>query len=127
MLLSAMVFQLGACPCGCIEHNAWVQFLGLDAGDHDHTSVADHGTGLSSISSTDTHDCTGEGNAPFVDNARGPCLIVSPLPESANQFLAGAIAPFDSLFGLRACHIDARPIPDFDAARIRPSLQVYQL
>lgn len=60
------VCQLGACPCGCLEHNYWFQMLRLsDDGHHDANSSA----GLA-WAAQDDHDCSGELRAQFVNTAR---------------------------------------------------------
>lgn len=66
VLLAMIVFQIGACPCGCLEHNAWVQMLGL--GDH-HEEFVSLDDRLS-IQDAGHHDCTGEGAHDYFNNAR---------------------------------------------------------
>lgn len=69
-LLVCLVFQLGACPCGCLEHNAWIELLGLSTGDHGHdTAHSDDGSDRISIAGNH-HDCTGEAQAQYVNTAR---------------------------------------------------------
>ena len=66
ILLLLILFQLGACPCGCAEHNAWLQMMGMD---HHHVDdpIASSRT---AIQEADHHDCTGEKAKPYLDNAR---------------------------------------------------------
>ena len=61
-----MLFQLGACSCGCLEHNVWVQLIGIDSDHHeeDFGSTADH------LLVSDDHDCSGEPKAQYFDNSR---------------------------------------------------------
>jgi hypothetical protein len=70
-VLALMVYQLGACPCGCLEHNAWLQWAGITA-DHYGGAVASTPAAESLITTADGdyHDCTGEPRPQFVDNAR---------------------------------------------------------
>ncbi len=51
------VYQWGACPCGCLEHNAWLRWLGVVSHDHDHAEAAF--PGAPSVASSEDHDCTG--------------------------------------------------------------------
>ena len=128
VLLAAMVFQLGACPCGCVEHNAWAQLLDLDSGDHDHALiVAGQDAGLSSVTSSDTHDCTGEPRTQFVDNARGPRVHESSTPKTQLHLFVGAIAHSNSLAGLGTGYIELHLRLEVHAALCRPAMQVYRL
>ncbi|WP_237226187.1 hypothetical protein [Rubinisphaera sp. JC750] len=128
LLLAAMVYQLGACPCGCLEHNAWSQLLRLDSGDHDHSAADLEKIGSHSpVLLSDHHDCTGEPRTAFVDNAREPrvqgcsttTLLLSLFVEQAS--LSNSPAGGDAKY----VHSPSRLA--LDAARSRPALQVYRL
>ncbi len=68
-LLICLVLQLGACPCGCLEHNAWIQMLGWSMEDHAHSHDVDDLHAQVSDGSQD-HDCTGELRPQYINNAR---------------------------------------------------------
>jgi len=72
LLLAMIVFQLGACPCGCLEHNAWIQMVGLTDHHHEVAFTSD----CSSIQGASDHDCTGEHAPDYLDNARSPGVDV---------------------------------------------------
>jgi len=64
VMLLALVYQWGACPCGCVEHNAWLEWVGLDH-HHDH----DHATPMAAdptVSAADDHDCSGAARPYFL-------------------------------------------------------------
>lgn len=121
VLLALVVYQLGACPCGCVEHNAWLQVLGVS--DHSHAEVAVDTEDAISISGD--HDCSGEHVVAYMDNARPvpsneigsqflTCLLVA--PESASE----AVGSGRSFFTQSDCLAFARALD-------RPALQVYRL
>ncbi len=66
VLLAVMVYQLGACPCGCWEHNSWLQMMGLS--DHQHP-IAEASDDVS-VHDPGHHDCTGEHAPEYFDNAQ---------------------------------------------------------
>lgn len=69
-LLVCLVFQLGACSCGCLEHNAWVELFQLSTDDHGHDlAQSDRASGGVSIEDNH-HDCTGEARPQYVNTAR---------------------------------------------------------
>ncbi len=82
VLLAMIVFQLGACPCGCLEHNAWFQMLGF--GDHDHGLASTDG--VTSVQDAGHDDCTGELAAAYVDNSR----LLNRDPASRSAFETSA-------------------------------------
>jgi len=62
-MLLLFVYQIGACPCGCVEHNAWLELLGFD---HPHVTESTAG-----LSATDNHhDCTGANRFEYVSTTR---------------------------------------------------------
>ena len=67
LLVVCLFHQMGACPCGCIEHNYWLQALGL-AEDHDHDRDSFDVYGTQSLSSSQ-HDCDGSHDLLYVDNS----------------------------------------------------------
>jgi hypothetical protein len=52
-----LVYQMGACPCGCWEHNHWFAMLGLEQ-DERQAPILPTTVGRV-LSSADSHDCTG--------------------------------------------------------------------
>jgi hypothetical protein len=61
LLIAAFVFQMGACPCGCWEHNGWVRTLAsvvsVDAHSHPATDEQhSHGENLPGLHQQG-HDC----------------------------------------------------------------------
>ena len=89
MMLLGIVYQFGACPCGCLEHNAWLQMLGLSSHgllevtsgeldssglpgeSHSLDGVADRATG------SDHHDCNGGPRPLYVNDAERPPRVVA--------------------------------------------------
>ena len=69
-LLVCLVYQLGACPCGCLEHNAWVELFGLSASDHEHDLAQSDRSSAGISVADDHHDCTGEARPQYVNTAR---------------------------------------------------------
>ena len=120
VLLALVVYQLGACPCGCVEHNAWLQVLGVS--DHSHAEVVETGD---AISISGGHDCSGEHVVAYMDNARQvpsneigsqvlKCFLMT--PESGSE----AVGSGRSFCAQSDCLAFARALD-------RPSLQVYRL
>jgi hypothetical protein len=74
-----MVYRLGACPCGCIEHNYWLQAVGLADDEHSHAAADLDADG---IVASHEHGCTGEPEEFFLNNPRipGTKLVRAPLP-----------------------------------------------
>lgn len=129
LLLIVMLFQLGACPCGCLEHNAWVQLLGLSDADEIRIAnpVLDQDNCISVASADHAHDCIGEARPQFVDNS---CTVqlrkASTTGEPQVSFFASAritalaLQPPDRLLSKLSMF-------ELDAAHCRPALQVYRL
>lgn len=67
-LTVCFVFEMGACPCGCLEHNYWLALFGHSS-DSSTPAQGDHDTGLLVASD---HDCTGKSRDEFVNTARLP-------------------------------------------------------
>ncbi len=125
VLLVGMIFQLGACPCGCLEHNVWVQLLGLDA-DHHLGRTASASTVSWSGLDADHHNCTGEPRPGYVDNARS--FRVAGLCHK--ELIAVADPSADRVIrSLRSSeHAGPRsPGPAVSHALTRSTLQVYRL
>lgn len=128
LLLVAMIYQLGACPCGCLEHNAWAHLLGLDAESRDDASVGSfESPGHSSVNLADTHDCTGEPRTQFVDNARGPRVEGSTAFSSLLPALDCCLAVSDSQTGFGQRRGGPPAGLAGSVALYRPALQVYRL
>lgn len=120
-LLAMILFQLGACPCGCLEHNAWFQMLGLSE-HHDDVATASDGV---SVRDAGHHDCTGEHAPDYLDNSKllgGDHRLASGLPATSFQ---------SNVLELEAT-LSSRLLRDLQLHRMecapaRSLLQVYQL
>ena len=127
VLLVGMIYQLGACPCGCLEHNAWLHLLGIDS-DHD---VEINATALASAAlaltaESEHHDCTGEPRPTYFDNARSSKLTNGLLghPES---FLSIIVDAPDGRPLIRSRFQQRKSSFALAHALSRPDLQVYRL
>ena len=129
LLLGGMVFQLGACACGCVEHNLWAQLLGLHAeDDHHHDSAfPENDGGESALAAEDSHECSGQPKAPFVDNARTPRAQDALLPGTLDGAVAVAALSSPTIPLLAARRVARPPNSAYRAALCRPALQVYRL
>lgn len=120
-MLICLVYQLGACPCGCLEHNAWAEMLGLSS--HDHHGVP--ATSTTSVSSGEDHDCKGYPRPLYVSNendwGRWIACLSSPPTLAADSY---ASIDCDDRVQLR----EHRGPPVYLTARTHPaSLQVFLL
>ncbi len=125
LLLATMVYQLGACPCGCLEHNAWIEFLHLDHDEHSHsTPVLSLDAQIAAEPhSHGHHDCTGERAAGFVDNAR---VLNFDSPHEHSLNLIGCGLPVNC--GRHTAQINVRvDRAASPAAPLRPALQNFRL
>lgn len=117
VLLVMIVYQLGACPCGCLEHNAWLQLLGMS---HEHVHSP---SGSSPAWESEEHDCTGEARPTYVNNARQACATSAPGDSSS---LVAFVEPPQSLVTPRfAAALWDSERPPRAHAPFRPALQVY--
>lgn len=128
LLLSAIVYQLGACPCGCLEHNAWSQLLGLDSADHDHAIADFEGSSRNwPALLSDDHDCTGEPRIEFVDIAREPRIQGAPAATMLLSLCVCQASTSDSPAGIDTRYFGSHSRCTLNAALGRPALQVYRL
>lgn len=133
LLLALMVYQFGVCPCGCLEHNAWVQMLGIDVSDHDaHIAIGDHDQGVTTVvSGHNEHDCAGKTRPKYVDNARSISIeTVSTTTRSSVAMIPAFAATRFSDANVGRCRVGK--LPEFAAARdgstqFRAKLQVFRL
>ena len=128
LLLAVMVYQLGACSCGCLEHNVWAQMLDLDSADHaSHSSQgAKEESDVSQVASAETHDCTGEARAQYFNNTRVPRPQGTEGPSGPVKLVAASeLSPDSITVNMRRYAIHATL--EFDAALYRPAIQVYRL
>ena len=128
-MLAVLVFGLGVGPCGCYEHSAWAQLLPLDSA-HNNLDVL-KGARSDQVASlvpedTDSHDCTGEARAQYLNNTRMPSLQEHSSTDGPTTASAIAVSLTNSIavetYGPQTDLIIAR-----SAALCRPSLQVYLL
>lgn len=66
MLVSCVIYQIGACPCGCLEHNYW---LGL-AGFVDHHESIVGASATAAVAGTHEDDCLDHHPSPYVNTTR---------------------------------------------------------
>ncbi|MEW4491105.1 hypothetical protein AB1L42_23725 [Thalassoglobus sp. JC818] len=129
MLLVVMVYQLGACPCGCVEHNVWAQLLGIDS-DHDRnlasTVLDGKSSGVLVGENEDQHDCSGEARAQYFNNIRVTSLQETFAADLLVAWIAVAIFSLASAAAAVNRSRSESP-PVFAAALCRPALQVYRL
>ena len=127
VLLAGMIYQLGACPCGCLEHNAWLHLLGIESDHHAESIAAPLTTAVLVITAdTDHHDCTGESRPAYFDNAR-PIKLTTGFHEHAEPFLSIVVdAPDERSLNLSRFQQRKRSLA-LAHALSRPNLQVYRL
>lgn len=115
-ILVAFVFHLGACPCGCIEHNAWLQVL--HAADEDSSQSGNDSR--CEIAGDHEHDCAGS-RPQFLDTAQHP--------ECVKQLLMFSIVSQSPLVGgdSRASRLECADAPHRISAPPRAELQVFLL
>lgn len=132
LLVAGMVFQMGTCPCGCLEHNAWVQLAGLRHDDIETLAIQGADAPVVSegglcVAVTDNHECDGQPALDYLNTARSVdvprdgratthcsvCVIDRDSPSSGSVSLAGGW----QLANVCGGH----------AARIQPALQVFRL
>ncbi|MCC9643212.1 hypothetical protein LOC71_13085 [Rhodopirellula sp. JC740] len=135
VLVIAMLYQMGACPCGCLEHNAWLQLLGgfSHADGHPHPSLVQLSqndsatTAAGEVSNSDDHDCTGEPTTLYTRSSRNPmpangdCVQSLDFVDTANGAFGALMVVADE----RRRGIDLRG-PNVRALS-RPALQVFRL
>lgn len=84
-LVVCLFYQLGACSCGCVEHNYWLRTLGL-AEDHQHPDTSSDDLSLVA----NDHDCDGSQELPYIDNSvqdvLGKSLVVRSHYSSGSAF-----------------------------------------
>ena len=66
VLMVGFIYQLGACPCGCLQHNYWAQALGMSP--HDSHEAVD--TTQLELHPGHGHDCRGVPARVFINNSR---------------------------------------------------------
>ena len=131
MLLLAMVFQLGACPCGCIDHNAWVQLWGVESEHHkEHTLVSladdDGNSSIALARVSDSHDCTGQPRSQFCDNACSVRVHDTSLIRLPESFVAASYSSRTRSHSNERL-VPSTPVGGLCAAPSLPQLQVYRL
>ena len=133
-VLGLLVYQLGACPCGCLEHNAWLQWAGVisdHGGDSDAAmpvseSLTTVSESLTTVANGDTHDCTGEPRPQYVDNAQSTQVLGDFFQRLATIVVSLNTSMDDSSItrGRFDWGPDCAPLAH---ALSRPALQVYRL
>ena len=125
VLLMGMVFQLGACPCGCVEHNVWMQLFGIGIDDHQGELPSSTASALPAADA-DHHDCTGLPRPSYVDNARlyrvaAPDLQEVMVPVGVTADMQCGPSPSFRHFSSRSNSLAVAHAPS------RSKLQVYRL
>ena len=133
LLIALMFYQFGACPCGCLEHSAWAQMLGVDAsGDEVQDALGTHRRDRAVVArGHDEHDCTGNARPKYLNNAR-PSSVERIL--GADRSLASVVVSDLTARSADAVLGRCRIGPTFDAtaapcrvAQRRAALQVFLL
>jgi hypothetical protein len=138
-VLALMVYQLGACPCGCLEHNAWLQWAGITSDDRgtpeDRATPDELGEVAAAASAVesqvttadgDYHDCNGEPRPQYVDNARSARLADDFLERLATVVVILNASVDDTTVTAGRFNRDPGSVP-LAHALSRPALQVYRL
>lgn len=130
LLCVVMVYQLGVCPCGCLEHNAWAQLIGLDAHvDGNQRAVDDQEScDMDVVTRQDDHDCDGRAQEPYFNNTRSP--LVQEAFAAEDHF--SSVVVFDRMTREFVVARARQRMKSFEsaaafAAALRPALQVYRL
>ncbi|WP_166831778.1 hypothetical protein [Thalassoroseus pseudoceratinae] len=124
LMLVMMVYQLGACPCGCLEHSAWAELLGTESANHsDDVAVGVDGRS-SAVVSDATHDCTGEARVQYLNNNRVPTLQ-GPLADGVFVVLIAVAVLSLNSFAAKTHRSRTGSKLAFAAALGRPALQIY--
>jgi hypothetical protein len=128
-LLAAMLYQLGACRCVCMEHNAWVQTgVSLLAGSTDHWG-RHHPAPLSATECGEADHCDLAESLAFVPGKRfSPRLLAD---SCQGVFITAAVhvanvrsdslAAADAIRSLLERHHSSATLP------VRSQLQVFRI
>ena len=134
-VLAGMAFQLGACPCGCVEHNAWVLLAGIGTDDHNHIPVTDSSGSREFavesqlvIACDAGHDhCAGGLQDYYLDNSQSRRSWGTG-DQRANGFGDAAVSATHWSGDLALdCGGDRFVLSTFGTTQSRPALQVYRL
>ncbi len=126
-VLALMVYQLGACPCGCLEHNAWLQWAGITSDDRGEIAAATPAAdSLTTMSDGDYHDCNGEPRPQYVDNARS-ARLAGDFFERLSTVVVILNASVDVATIARGRFDRVSDSAPLAHALTRPALQVYRL
>jgi hypothetical protein len=122
MLLFVSVFRLGDCPCGCPEHNIWVELAGLGE-----TEVAVSPVRTAAMNSDGNevleHSCASVPLGHYVDNSRVPNMDE---PEPASQRTV-ALCQEHTIALATSMRSDFAKAYDDTGPPSRPALKVYLL
>ena len=120
VVVLGFVFQLGACPCGCLEHNYWMQLVGLSSPEPQGASDRGH---QPTAEQEHEHDCMGVGGPIYVNNVRP---IVSPQPDMTGRI--DWVSDGSEIHLCRYGELSQRSPPDLaDLGHTPPGLQVFLL
>jgi hypothetical protein len=129
VLLLGLIWQMGACPCGCIEHNLWLQLLGWVAGQ---TPIAQRNLAVGSDSSENSVsavDCHHRPRDSFVrertagEDERAAYGAVHAVPLASPPDLKCQLSHASGSSPGR----DRGRASFFDAQKVRAHLQVFQI
>lgn len=124
IIVLCFVYQLGACPCGCWEHNAWLQMVGWHHEDH-HQAATDALVDQPVLASAEFHDCTGQPQAKYLNNARNDFRMLANRSDLPCGPMLRASAPQGAW--TRRDRLAIPPPPAGEAKPIRAALQVFRL
>lgn len=120
LLLFVSVFRLGDGPCGCPDHNAWIELVGIVADD-----VVDSCSHKSETPETENqweHACDGVPLGHYVDNSRTPHV-----DEGQATYQLAAACPFETANQMAKSMCNPAPPPHYVVVLTRPALKVYQV
>lgn len=118
-----MLYQLGACACGCIDHNYWLQAVGIASDHHHHAGkpAADQQNESGDRFAAVDHDCDGGTKPLYLNNAPRTKSIAS----SVGQFDMLADWVLRDQLKLSGCRAQDRGPPILDCrSSLRSTLQV---
>ena len=121
-----MIYQLGACPCGCLENNAWIHLLEIGSDHHLELMAAPSNSAVVVLAESGHHDCTGEPRPTYFDNAR-PIELAAGFLNRVEPILSIIVdAPVERSTSLY-CFQQRKRTLALAHALTRSDLQVYRL
>ena len=123
VLAVCLLYQVGACPCGCLDHNLWALTLGLASGE---SPVASEAATTYTVAAEE-HDCHGEASSVYVNTAR--TIKVPGITLCSTQAISATpilhLARVDASRHLLSP--DCSPLEQMDATGRQSRLQIFLL